>query len=391
VLKKKWLGVAVAAVLLTTAACSSSGSAKTGSGGGGSSSAPSGSAGGSSSTSASSAVAQAIAAEKQAATFATTIPVTTPLPSAPPKGKTVVFLQCEQQECGHEGDGMKAAAAAIGWNVKVLNFQAANPATLVAALKTALQYKPVGVFFSGSPQATWASEQSAYAAAGSFITENFDSATPSGPGVQPGRGYASDSTHIGQLLAYSQIADSNGQAANSLLVSVPSYPVFVPTAKAYTDEINSVCPNCQITDVNATLPQLLGGQLIPAVVSAAKRTKDLKYIVSVNGTFTSQLPQALKTAGISGIKIISGQGDSHDQQNVLDGTQLATINSPLTMGGWQDIDMAVRVVMHLPIPAGDHVVPIALLTKDNIGTPQDSYDIPSDYATQFKKLWQVGS
>jgi hypothetical protein len=32
-----------------------------------------------------------------------------------------------------------------------------------------------------------------------------------------------------------------------------------------------------------------------------------------------------------------------------------------------------------------------LLTKADIGTPQSSYDVPADYAAQFKKLWLVGS
>ncbi|WP_375476320.1 hypothetical protein [uncultured Jatrophihabitans sp.] len=337
------------------------------------------------------AAAKAIAAAKAAETFSTSIPVTDPLPSAPPKGKTVVFLQCEQEECGHEGDGLNAAAKAIGWTVKTLNFKAADPATLVAALKTALQYKPVGVFFSGAPQAVWKSEQSDYAKAKAFITENFDATAPTGEGQEPGRGYTADSTHIGTLLAGIQLQDANGVPANSLLVNVPDYAVFVATGKAYHSTISAACPSCKITDVNLTLPQLLGGQLNSAVVSAAKRAANVKYIVSVNGAFVAQLPQALAAAGLTGkYKIISGQGESGDQKNVLSGTALATVNSPLTMGGWQDMDMAIRKVMNLPIPAGDHVVPIAVLTKSNIGTPQDSYDIPSDYAAQFKKLWQVG-
>ena len=381
---KSLAGAAVAVAVLALSACSSSG------GGAAKSSSPA-AATSSASGGVSAAVAAAEAYTQAATTFSTAIPVTDALPSKPPTGKTVVFLQCEQQECGAEGQGLDAAAAAVGWTVKTLNFKAADPATLVAALKTALQYKPVGVFFSGAPQVTWQSEQQAYADAHAFITENFDSAVPSGPGVLAGRGYGDDSTHIGKLLADAQIANSQGQPANSLIVSVPDYAVFVPTAKSYTSEIAAACPTCQVNAVNVTLPQLLGGQLIPAVISAAKRDNNIKYIVSVNGAFTAQLPAALKAAGLQGkYKIISGQGVSVDQQSVLDGDQLATVNSPLTMGGWQDMDMAIRTVMGLPIPQGDHIVPIALLTKDNIGTPKDSYDIPSDYAAQFKKLWQVG-
>ncbi|WP_375476291.1 sugar ABC transporter substrate-binding protein [uncultured Jatrophihabitans sp.] len=377
--------VAALAALTALTGCSSSGSHS------GSTTSSSPSTHATSSATASPAVAQALAAKKQAATFPTTIPVTAPLPSAPPKGKTIVYLQCEQQECPLEGNGIKAATQAIGWNFKVVNFQAANPATLVAALKTALQYHPVGVFFAGAPQATWASEQSAYAAAGSFITESFDSTAPTGKGVLPGRSYAPDNTHIGQLLADEQIADAGGAPGNSILVNVPDYAVFQATGKAYTSEITSVCSSCHVIDVDVTLPQLLGGQLNSAIVSAAKRASDVKYIVSVNGSFTAQLPQALSAAGLAGkYKIISGQGTSADQHNVLTGTQLATINSPLTESGWQDVDMAIRKVMNLPIPQGDHEVAVALLDKSNIGTPKDSYDLPADYATQFKKLWQVG-
>lgn len=127
------------------------------------------------------------------------------------------------------------------------------------------------------------------------------------------------------------------------------------------------------------------------MVSAAKRVSGLKYIVSVNGQFIGQLPQALQAAGLGGkFKIISGSGVSTDQQNVLNGTQLATTSSPLTMGGWQDMDEAIRWVMHLPVPAGDNTVPWVLLTKSNIGTPEDSWDRPANYAQQFEQLWHAG-
>jgi ABC-type sugar transport system substrate-binding protein len=285
---------------------------------------------------------------------------------------------------------MQQAAKAVGWTVKVLNFQAANPATLVSALQQGLQYHPVAAFFSGVPQSGWASEQKAYAAAGAFIVDNFNSTAPTGAGVLEGRGYASENGPMGTVLAQEQIADSGGAPSDSLIVNVPSYPVFGPLVTSYKAEITKDCPACQVSEVDATLPQLLGGQLIPAVVSAAKRISGLKYIVSVNGQFIGQLPQALKAAGLGGkFKIISGSGVSTDQENVLAGTALATVSSPFTMDGWQDIDMAIRTAMHLPIPAGDHVVPWTLLTKSNIGTPADSWQRPADYAAQFKQLWHV--
>lgn len=375
---------ALAAAALTLTACSSSGSSSAS----GTTASGSPAASGSNSP----AVAAAKATVQAAETFPTTIPVTAPLPSKPPTGKTVVFLQCEVQSCPLEGNGIKAAAAAIGWNYKVVNFQAANPATLVAALKTALQYKPVAVFFSGVRQTVWSSVQQSYAQAGAFITENYDATAPSGPGVLPGRGYASAAAQAGTLMADEQVADSNGAATKSLLVSVPSYPVFLPVAAAYQSEITKTCPACTVSTLNVTLPQLVGGQLVPAVVNAVKRNPGISYIVAVNATFVTQLPSALQAAGLAGkYKIIGGKSGALVQQQVLNGTELAVINSPLTMGGWQDVDMAIRKVMNLPIPQGDQVVPTVLLTKANIGTPSESYDVPVDYAAQFEKLWQVGS
>jgi hypothetical protein len=63
---------------------------------------------------------------------------------------------------------------------------------------------------------------------------------------------------------------------------------------------------------------------------------------------------------------------------------------PFILGGWQDMDMAIRAVMHLPPSPGDNVVPWVLLDKANIRTPSDSYDMPADYPSLFEKLWHVG-
>jgi hypothetical protein len=389
-------GAGLAAALLALAACSSAASSSS------SPTAPAATTGASSASGtatagtdatgvSASALTAAQAAVKSASTIPTGIPETQQLPSAPPKGKTVLFLQCEEVQCGYEGTGLKAAAAAIGWNVKTLNFQAANPATLVSALQTGLQYHPVAAFFTGVPQEAWQSEQKAYAAAGAILVDDYNATAPSGVGVEAGRGYGNESVAIGTTIADEQIVNSGGAAAASLVVSVPTYTVFDPMVTAYKAQIAKECPSCSVTEDDFTLPQMLGGDLVPAVVSAAKRISNLKYIVSVDGAFTDTLPGALKAAGLAGkYQIINGGGIATDQQYVLSGTELSTVSNPLTLGGWQDMDMAIRFAMHLPPSPGDNVVPWVLLNKSNIGTPSDSYDVPTDYPSLFEKLWDVG-
>jgi hypothetical protein len=385
---RRLTGVGLAAAALALAACSSAASSSPSSSAPVAAAAAAGATSGTGTTS--SAVSAAEAAVRAASTTPTSIPSATPLPSAPPKGKTVLFLQCEEVSCGYEGDGLKAAAAAIGWTVKILNFQAANPATLVSALQTGLQYHPVAAFLSGVPQEAWQSEQKPYAAAGAFIVDNYIAAAPSGVGVMAGHGYASENAAQGKILADEQIANSGGQPANSLLVNVPAYTLFLPMANAYKAQIAKDCPACQVTEDDFTQPQLFGGDLVPAVVSAAKRISGLKYIIAVAGSFTDTLPQALQAAGLGGkLKIISGPGVATDQQSVLNGTQLATVGAPYKLGGWQDMDIAIRAVMHLAASPGDSVVPWVLLTKANTGAPSDSYDEPADYPALFEKLWHV--
>ncbi len=392
---RRLAGAGLAAALLALAACSSAASSSSSPSAPASTGTSSASGTATAGTDATGVSASALAAAqstvKTASTVPTTIPETQKLPSAPPKGKTVLFLQCEEVQCGYEGNGLKAAAAAIGWNVKVLNFQAANPATLVSALQAGLQYHPVAAFFTGVPQEAWQSEQKAYAAADAILVDDYNATAPSGAGVEPGRGYGNESVAIGTTIADEQIADSGGAAAASLMVSVPTYTVFDPMVTAYKAQIAKSCPTCQVTEDDFTLPQMLGGDLVPAVVSAAKRISNLKYIVTVDGAFTDTLPEALKAAGLAGkYQIINGGGIATDQQYVLSGTELSTVSNPLTEGGWQDMDMAVRFAMHLPPSPGDNVVPWVLLNKSNIGTPSDSYDVPTDYPSQFEKLWDVG-
>lgn len=322
----------------------------------------------------------------------TAIPVTTPLPGKPPTGKTFVFLQCDFPTCPFQGQGVEEAAKAIGWNVKVLNFKLADASTLVAAMKTALQYHPVAVSFSGIAQQLWAPMAAQFAAAHALIIPSYVYPAPKGPGTETGHGFAPDGAQLGTLLADEVVAQANGSPAHILYINVPSSTTYTPTTKAYHAELSKLCPACTTDEIDFTFPQLAQGGLPSAVVSELKRHSDINQIVSVNGTFVNQLPQALSAAGLAGkYPIFAGDGDSITQKQIQDGAITSCVNEPFRLGGFQDVDIAIRHVMNLPIPDGDHRVPPYLLTKQNIKTPSDSYDLPTDYAAQFEKLWHVST
>jgi ribose transport system substrate-binding protein len=337
-------------------------------------------------------LAQARAVVDAAKQHVTTIPITQPLSSKPPTGKTIIYLQCEVAQCALEGKGLQSAASALGWTYRVLNFQAANPATLVTALDTALQYKPIAVYFAGVPLQLWKSVEPKYKAVGAYIVPS------SVPGVTLDdtiiTSLAADALYkeAGKLLA-DEVAVESGGKAKILFATVPAYTIFKPLQDGYETELKAVCPACSSETFGATLPQVTSNQMVPAIVSSLKRSTDIDYVVSSNGDFVQALPSALRSAGISStkVKIITFSGTSAVQQLIKAGQIESSTAFGYSYEGWLGVDAVLRAMQKLPISDEHELLPLPLLTKDTVGTPADSYDLPPDYQSQFKKLWLLNS
>ena len=50
----------------------------------------------------------------------------------------------------------------------------------------------------------------------------------------------------------------------------------------------------------------------------------------------------------------------------------------------------LRLLEGMTIPANDGGWPLQLITKANVGTPNNSLQAPTGYQAQFEKLWGVG-
>lgn len=321
---------------------------------------------------------------------ATSLGITTQLTSKAPTGKTFVFLQCEIPQCAIIGQAIQAATQAIGWTYKSLAYQQANPATLVSAMNLALAYHPTAVGLTGLPEVVWQSEVAPYQAAGvAIVPFAVAPVTVTGPVITDING-AADNTHYGEMLANWAIADSNGQA-HVLFVDVPTIAILEYIYQGFKATFDKNCPSCSITVLNQTVPDAVGGQLTTATVSALQRDSSLNYAVTVNGPFFDGLPSALSAAGLSGKVKIAGQGgDPVDLTGVQQGTMHAFTALAATIGGWMMVDATLRHLEGMTIPTDDGGLPTQLLIKGGNWTPSASYDVPSNYADLFKKLWQVG-
>lgn len=321
----------------------------------------------------------------------TSIGVSTPLTSAPEGLGDLVFLSCENALCQVLAEGMGEAATAAGIGFRNRPIKLADPASLIQGMKDALAMspKPSGVVFAGLPEAVWGAMIPAFEKAAVPLIPIAVGETSKSPALPAGSlDGPADARAQAEAVANFFIADSEG-AGKSVLLSVPDVGALRIIAEHFLATVTDKCTGCSAKAVDVSLAQVAGNQVVPAVVSAVQRNPDVKYVVTVHGEFTQGIGAALKAAGRPDVKLIGVNPAEFNQQDLLRGETLAFSSLPFHIMAWKAVDAVLRYQQALPIELGNGPLPLQLLTKETVGTPQKSIDRPEDYQEQFKKLWQV--
>jgi ribose transport system substrate-binding protein len=305
------------------------------------------------------------------------IPLTTPLKKAPPKGKTFVYLQCEQTQCNEAGQALAKAVAAIGWNFKTIDYNDTEPSTVTAAFSNALLDKPAGVAIAGTPQVLWQSAEAGYKAAGVPISAIFIGPATLGFPVIANIGNGADNIDFGKTLADYFIVDSGGKG-HVLLANVPVYASLNDVVKGFSQEVAARCPSCSITNLNVSAAELGNGDMDPDVVAALQKDHSIGYVMATDGVFVDELPGALAGAGLIA--------------DIKAGKVSAISALSASYAAWLSVDATLRHIegMSMPSNGDDGGVPMQLLTKGSIGTVTGAYKLPATFPQQFEKLWHVG-
>ncbi|MCW2761475.1 MAG: hypothetical protein JWR85_1676 [Marmoricola sp.] len=324
----------------------------------------------------------------------TSIRVTEPLKSVPEKGKTFVWMKCDVGQCKDEGDGIKEAVTAIGWNYKEYSYKSADPATLVSALKQAVQLKPApaGVALSGLPRAVWESVVPAYQAAKIPIVIGYVGGGDNVKDPVIGEmGGDLDVTEYGDMIAQWFIADSEAKG-KAVLSSVNDFPVLKTFSTSFKASVAAGCKACTIKEVNATIPQVFAGAIPGQMVSALQADPSIKYVISSNMPFLTGISAKLAAANLTGVKIGAESGDVGGLTLLKgnDPNYQATTGLALHYTGWAFVDMVLRHMQGIPIAPYNGGLPKQLLLKGSSFEISDSYDKPANFREEFKKLWKVG-
>lgn len=313
-----------------------------------------------------------------------------PLKKAPPKGKSVIFVSNGLPGTVKIGQGVEAAANAVGWDFSTVTFDAADPATLQAAFMSALQKDPDFVVQSGTPQSEFgASVIDAYEKAGvpiiltsvyPFEPTDVILGDPNGPEMQK---------QSGEMLADWFIADSKGQG-NVLIENVSAYPVLGVAVDAFKKRVDSECPDCTTETIEITAAQVASGDLVPAVVAELRTMPDTGYLFFDNAQFAAGIGPALQAAGRDDVEVFGRSIEPNAAAGLTDGSTSAWTGTSFFYTGYMAIDIAARHLEGEEIdPTKYDQQPTQLITADNVDTYEGEWHAPQDSLEQFTKLWHV--
>lgn len=343
-----------------------------------------------------------VAAAKEAAALAVTIPeniaLTVAASATPPTGKKVAWISCELPSCPEVGEDWPAIAKMLGWELKVINVKSFEPAP---GVQQALDWGANYIAISGSPIALYQAQFDAGIAKGVKFTSAYTTDAPQGVdgGIQGLLTTVGDASYVEMAMkAFSSwiIADSNAEA-KVVMVNIRDFPVLVAAENAQKAALAAGCAKCTFDVIPVTIEDLGGGKVPQAVASYLQEHTDVNYVLFAFGGLPTGVSAALKTAGITNVKLVGGDFSAPNLQEVVDGTNSAWTSNPKAEASW--IMAHAMVLDSLGDTYTEERTGAALQTfiVDTAEAAQaildggglQNWKGPKTQADQFKALWNI--
>ncbi len=292
------------------------------------------------------------------------IGITAALKHTPPKGKTLEYLQCSVPVCAQIGDGMAAAAKALGWKFKREIFDIAQPASLISLANQAAADPPSFLALTTFPTTLFKAAVAKLKAEHVPIIVGSDSVDkPQGAANDIYGNIASDPSeaNAGTRKANWVIADSHGTGTLAHFSSSDIATTNAETAALKTGMAK--CSGCHLDVIDIPSTQIAAGAVPQTVVSYLQAHPTVGYISFSYGDMTAGVDAALKAAGLLGkVKYVG-----------------------VTPTLLKFADVAARIASGTPV-VPTPLLPLQWLTQNSISTPIQLYE-PAGYQKAFKKLW----
>lgn len=318
-------------------------------------------------------------------------------PTAGPKAaaaKKIVFVAGDLKNGGILGasEGVKEAAAAIGWTVTVIDGQG-SVSGRTAAMGQAMTLKPDAIVVGGFDTKEQQVSFDAAAKAGMPVV-GWHSGTKPGPEPEAGI-YANVTTlpqDVSNTAAYQAIADSDGKAG-VIIFTDTQYEIAVFKARAMEAVIKK-CGGCTVLEF-VDSPIAESSNRMPQLTTTLLQKYGDKwtYSLAINDLYFDFMGPSLSAAGKKGDgtpkAISAGDGSESAYQRIrAKQYQAGTVPEPLNMQGWQIVDELNRAFAKAPWSG--YISGIHLVTPNNVafdGGPKNIFDPDNKYRDEYKKIW----
>jgi len=309
------------------------------------------------------------------------------------EGKTIVVLAGDLKNGGILGvtTGVEEAAAAVGWQVKVLD-GAGSIGGRTAAFGQAMALKPDGIIINGFDAVEQAPALEQAKAAGIPLV-----AWHAGPVIGPDEktglfaNISTDAMEVSKAAANWAYADAQGKPG-VVIFTDSTYAIAIAKADKMKTEIEALggtvleYVDTPIAETSQRMPQLTTSLL-------QKYGDQWTHSLAINDLYFDFMGPSLAAAGKGGtdapINVAAGDGSESAYQRIRAGQfQKVTVAEPLNLQGWQLVDELNRAF------AGEkwsgYLSPLHVVTADNVefdGGPENAFDPDNGYRDEYKKIW----
>jgi hypothetical protein len=316
------------------------------------------------------------------------------LPKAPPKGRSVYYINTGSGAAKEIGNAIRSATQALGWRYKSLTYNAANPASGNSAYLTAVNAGANGIISTGLPAAAiQGGMDAAHAKHVDVVLINGDE-PPATKGFQQVGNTVVTGKQWARAVALGAVADAakRDETAHIGVITSSGIPVLKNITDLMVSAVGQVCAQCSAQKIDVSAADLTSGQASKAVVSFIQRNPKVNYVNMVFGAAEGGLRPALDAAGLSKVQIVGTQPTPAQNAEVRGGGSLFWVQIPYGYEAWGAVDALARASVGADADLHNgQPLPVWLVDKQNLSfDPGTLPEFPRQFRTQFQQLWKVG-
>jgi ribose transport system substrate-binding protein len=313
----------------------------------------------------------------------TDLGVSEPLKSTP-TGAKIDFLESSAPAAKQLGDALEDAANALGAKLTRIN-AGLSPQTIQRAWSQAIADPPDAVIEGGFPISLMTVPLEKMKELKVPVLTAYSEEAPGLTFTVVGpKQYETTGTQLADFVT----AKSEGDA-KTLVVTNHDIPGLAPQLETIEKTYEKNCKGCSLDSIEVPLDGI--GRTVPGeVVSYLQQNPDTNWIIFNTPEFSTGVPQAIKAAGIDGLKAVT-QSETPLVFEYIKNEELieATYGISLEFTSWRMIDTAARLIEGQTAPEGEPSPAQFLFAKDMTFDISGPWPSVANFKQQFEELWGV--